>query len=136
MKRKLKCIMLIDDNEDDNYIHELILNEEHAAEHIVVTESGFDALEYLQTSKVIPDLIFLDINMPKMNGWEFLDEYNQTGLHKTSQVIIIMLTTSMNPADAEQARKNKIVSGFETKPLSHEMLRKIFLKYFEKAAGM
>ena len=72
-----------------------------------------------------PDLIFLDINMPGMNGWEFLEEYNRLNKKLHGQVIIIMLTTSDNPDDAERSKTWNFISDYITKPLTHEIMNNI-----------
>jgi CheY-like chemotaxis protein len=125
--------MLIDDNEDDNFFHERVIRKSSYADIILVKQSALDALNYLKKDLLeseYPDLIFLDINMPAMNGWEFLEEFNQ--LTKVSQrnPIIIMLTTSDNPDDKENANTYKIVSDFKTKPLTKDMLDSIIQKFF------
>lgn len=125
--------MLIDDNEDDNFFHERVIRKSSNADIILVKQSALDALNYLKKDLLeseYPDLIFLDINMPAMNGWEFLEEFNQ--LTKVSQrnPIIIMLTTSDNPDDKANANTYKIVSDFKTKPLTKDMLDSIIQKFF------
>ena len=125
--------MLIDDNADDNFFHERVIRKSSYADMILVKQSALDALNYLKKDLLeseYPDLIFLDINMPAMNGWEFLEEFNQ--LTKVSQrnPIIIMLTTSDNPDDKENANTYKIVSDFKTKPLTKDMLDSIIQKFF------
>jgi len=132
MIEKLNCIMLIDDNDDDNFYHKMIIKEVNLAKHIEVAESGFEALDYLRKSVHIPQLIFLDINMPAMNGWEFLDEYRKLSDEEKAQIIIIMLTTSLNPIDRKRAEKIQEINGFETKPLTIEILKNIFEKFFRK----
>ena len=130
MGKKLSCILLIDDDDDDNEYHQLIIGRMNVTETIQVAEGGQQALDYLSDkSKVIPDLIFLDINMPKMNGWEFLEKYRQME-HVKNHIIIVMLTTSGNPRDIERAQKTAEVKGFKTKPLTPEMLREILDNYF------
>jgi len=130
MKQKLNCVMLVDDNEDDNFFHKIVLKETGIAEHIKVAESGFEALDFLKNENKIPELIFLDINMPKMNGWEFLEEYRKLNDEQKARVIIIMLTTSLNPADRKKALVIPEVDGFETKPLTHETLSEIIERHF------
>src|SRR5215210_127393 len=101
MKQKLNCIMLIDDDEPTNFLSSMIIEEANCTEHIQIADNGERAVSYLVNSEKLgynskecpwPDLIFLDINMPAMNGWEFLDKYNQLGKERQSNVII-MLTT-------------------------------------------
>lgn len=126
--------MLIDDSTDDNFIHSRIIKKHGAAENVIVKTSGNDALDYLKSVRepghIHPDLIFLDINMPGMNGWEFIDEYEQLQTHQKSNMIIIMLTTSENPSDKEKAKSYNLISDFMTKPLSSEMLTDILTKYY------
>lgn len=131
MIKKLKCVMLIDDNEDDNYFHQIALRESDVTEKMEVMLSGFEALDYLRKNETSPDLILLDINMPKMNGWEFLAEYRKLPSDKKAKTIIIMLSTSLNPEDQERAAKISEISGYETKPLTVEMLFDIMKTYFE-----
>jgi CheY-like chemotaxis protein len=130
MEKKLNCIMLIDDNSDDNYFHQRLLKKTDAANHIQITDSGFVALDYLSGESLIPELIFLDINMPKMNGWEFLEEYSKLNENKKARQVIIMLTTSLNPADEKKAQSLSVISGFESKPLTAEKLQKILERFF------
>ncbi|MCE3258994.1 MAG: response regulator [Bacteroidetes bacterium] len=122
--KKLKCILLIDDDEDDNFFHHIAIKEANVTEKVVIAESGFKALELLRNNLVSPDLIFLDINMPKMNGWEFLEEYKKLD-SSNSTARIIMLSTSVNPHDKERSRDFVQVMDFRTKPLDPQILTEI-----------
>ena len=82
MKIKVDCVLLIDDDEDDNYFHRLVLEESASVERIIIAESSIEALEYIRSGKINPDIIFLDVNMPKMNGWEFVEEYEKINSHQ------------------------------------------------------
>ena len=123
-------MMLIDDDADDNFFHQIALRETNITDNIQVVTSGFEALKYLTSESVIPDLIFLDINMPKMNGWEFLQEYNKLNIAQKAKIIIIMLTTSLNPADEAKANNINDVVAFKSKPLTADALEDILNKYF------
>ena len=79
-----------------------------------------------------PDLIFLDINMPGMNGWEFLEEYNKLDKEIQSRVMVIMLTTSDNPDDSMRAKTWGFVSDYITKPLTKERLKDIIDAHFKE----
>jgi CheY-like chemotaxis protein len=135
MNKKLKCILLVDDNPDDNFFHTRVIKKSDAAEIIVAKQNGQDALNYLKSKKdneaPHPDLIFLDINMPGMNGWEFLEEYRMLDEKFKSRAIVIMLTTSDNPDDKIKAKAMNVASDFKTKPLTKEMLEEIINKYFK-----
>jgi CheY-like chemotaxis protein len=134
MKKKLKCIMLVDDNMDDNFFHEWEIKKGYPDITVIAKQTAMDALDYLKSKKGIeaphPDLIFLDINMPGMNGWEFLDEYNKLAEEFKSHAIVVMLTTSENPDDLMKAKVINISSEFKTKPLAQVMLKEIVDKYF------
>ncbi len=133
MTKKLNCILLIDDDEATNYIHQKVIEEVSCAEKVVAAQSGQEALDFLNeredwaSSPV--DLIFLDINMPAMNGWEFLEHYNKLDASKKAKTILVMLSTSLNPDDRENALEMDSVNGFENKPLTEEKIISIFEAY-------
>ena len=139
MNTQLNCILVIDDDEPTNFFTNMILEESGCANHIRIVQSGREALDYLIKSETgdpdpafpSPDLIFLDINMPAMDGWEFLKEYKK--LHKTHKVIVVMLTTSLFPEDKLKAKDRPEVSGFEHKPLTAEKVTAVLEKYFANA---
>jgi CheY-like chemotaxis protein len=123
--------MLIDDNSDDNFYHERVIRKSETAETIISEQSAEAALAYLrQEGNNKPEIIFLDINMPGMNGWEFLQEYRMLEKHLQSSAIIIMLTTSENPDDRLKAMN--FVFDFKTKPLTKEMLEDVINKHFKE----
>ena len=131
MSHKLNCIMLIDDDEDDNFFHEKEIMESDLAKNVIVKNSGRKALEYIKAkTDPLSDLIFLDINMPGMTGWEFLTEYDKLEKEQQSKVVIIMLSTSSNPRDKEKAKTWNFVSDYITKPLTKEALELVIEKYF------
>ena len=126
--------MLVDDNPDDNFFHEREIRKYNPVLIIISKSSGMDALNYLKsrkaTKEILPDLIFLDINMPGMNGWDFLHEYNLLDDELQSQVVIIMLTTSDNPDDISRLKNYRFVSDYIIKPLVKDKIIDIINKYF------
>ncbi len=132
MKTKLNCILLIDDNHADNYFHQIVINEMNIAKRIEVALDGAEALEFLHNSETPPELIFLDINMPKVNGWEFLKAYQALHAKQKAKTIIIMLSTSDNPKDVERTKDIKEVGGYKVKPLNEEMLIEILKQHFPR----
>jgi len=134
MEPILNCVLLIDDDDATNYFHELIINKVGCAKQIVVVPSGIAALEYLKSMEngkhPQPDLIFLDINMPAMNGWEFLEEYKQLDENKRAKVIMIMLTTSLNLVDEAKAISISDINGFMRKPLTQEAMEGLLSEHF------
>lgn len=135
MGRKLDCILLVDDDEPTNYLNRMIINEMNCVHHIEVAQTGKQALEFLRDSsgkkknedRPYPELVFLDINMPAMDGWEFLEELKQIN---TRQTVVVMLTTSLNPDDEIKANLNSRIRCFVHKPLNKEIVSDILAKYF------
>jgi CheY-like chemotaxis protein len=130
--KKLNTILLIDDDEGDNFYHRLILEESAISHSIETSYYAEEALEYLRNNDHVPaiDLIFLDINMPRMNGFEFIDEYAKLdGKHK-AKIVIVMLSTSLNPSDQARAESNPYIAGFLYKPLSEEKLQEVLATHF------
>jgi len=127
--------MLVDDNEHDNFFHEREIKKVDASIVVVAKQSGVEAFEYLKLEEekenMHPELIFLDINMPGMNGWEFLEQYNLLTKKAQSHALIVMLTTSSNPADNRRAQSFDFIPDVITKPLTHEILNEISTKYFK-----
>lgn len=126
--------MLIDDNEDDNFFHERVIRNNHFTNCIIPKENAKDALAHLKSmpkdgSEQI-DIIFLDINMPGMSGWEFLEEYNKLEKELRSGIVIVMLTTSDYKQDKLKATKWDFISEYKTKPLTKEMMDSIIEKFF------
>ena len=128
-------VMIIDDDAVNNTVCSLIINRAQFASSIQTFLRAGDALDYLRETlannpEKLPDVIFLDINMPVMNGWEFLEAYKVLDEGQKSKIVIMMLTTSLNPWDRTKAEKISAITGFQVKPLSEEMLREILQKYF------
>jgi len=133
MKRKLNCILLIDDNKADNFFHRIVIEEEvDCAEQVSEAKNGEEALKFLTEIQdgEYPDLIFLDINMPRMNGWEFIRAYEKSTIPLKKEIVIVMLTTSMNPEDEVLAQSIACIHAFRQKPLTPEILIDILGSFF------
>lgn len=134
MKNKLNCILLVDDDEATNFLHKLTIEEANVSENVIVALNGEEALSILRENSKNnipqPDIIFLDINMPKMNGWEFIEEYQNQDFIEEIKLLIIMLTVSLNPDDKEKANNLDSISGFRNKPLTVDIVNKIVQDYF------
>ncbi len=128
MSEKFKFIMLIDDDRPTNFLSELIIKNGDFCDKVESYLDAEDALSFLQENSEtneLPDLILLDINMPGMNGWEFLEEYKKIKFSENNTPVICMITTSLNPDDELRASKIEVLSGFYLKPFSLEMLQEM-----------
>jgi CheY-like chemotaxis protein len=135
MERKLGSILLIDDDQSTNFLHEIIIKKSEITDTIFTYQSAEEALKFLSTKSLEgefpqPDVIFLDINMPRMNGWEFLEEYNKLPEEQKGQIVVVMLTTSINPDDRKKAEEMNLVQGFRSKPLTVDMIYEIYDSHF------
>ena len=126
--------MLVDDNNDDNFFHERVIRKIDCADAIVVKQTAKEAIEFLkqkeQHADLHPELIFLDINMPGMNGWEFLQEYENLDPSLKARIVVVMLTTSENTDDKVKAESYGFLADFKNKPLTKEMLTEVLEKFF------
>ncbi len=132
--KPIRCILLVDDDPDDNFLHRLVIEDSGYCDRVQVAENGQQALAYL-TNQVAPDycrpeVILLDINMPGMNGFEFLAEYEKLDKLYRAEVVVMMLTTSLNPDDKRRANGHGVVIGYKGKPLTRQMLDDIVEQHF------
>jgi len=131
--KRIKTVLLIDDDEATNFIHKKIVQTSGLVDVVYVARGGEEALLFLgndnnEKEKIIPDLIFLDINMPAMDGWEFLVQYEKLKHLKKENIVVVMLTTSLNPDDEVKAKGIKEIYGYRNKPLTRTMLEEIVTK--------
>lgn len=134
MKKKLNSILLIDDDQDCNFFHQRLINKMEYAEKVYIVSNGKEAIDFLKSEingeHPHPDIIFLDINMPIMNGWEFIEEYQKLSESQKAKVMLIMLTTSLNIDDVEKAKKYKDIKGYKNKYLDIDTMNEIIAQYF------
>ncbi len=139
---KIKCILLVDDDPTTNFLNEELISDLEIAEQIHVAYNGQEALDFInlegkyqgldRKDHARPNLIFLDINMPLMDGFEFLTHYEKLPKSKKADVVIVFLTTSDSQKDKLQAVSNNLIFEFIEKPLRKNELLKIRDEYFKE----
>jgi CheY-like chemotaxis protein len=122
MKDKLKNILLIDDDMTVNFLHTFMIESEEVTNSLRIAETAEEALTILKSEK--PDLILLDLNMPKTDGWQFLAQYRKL-VPSSRRSRIVILSSSADPDDKLLAERSPDVSGFYNKPLTKETLVRI-----------
>lgn len=130
--KKHFAVLLIDDNEIDNLINQKMLEAANLSEHIFVCSSAKSAIEFLKNieklpidQQILPELIFLDIDMPLMDGFQFLDLFSKLKPATKSNCGIVMLTSSINPSDISKSKSYEYVKRYINKPLSQKNLMEL-----------
>ena len=122
-----KKVFVIDDEKFDRLLYKRVIDKTGLVDNLVLFGNAEDALAAVRTDAERPELILLDINMPRMNGFEFLEEIDQELAVSSPPTTVAMLTTSANPKDAERANQFASVKYFFNKPLKSKMLTQIKL---------
>jgi CheY-like chemotaxis protein len=137
--KPLDLILLVDDDETTNHVNLRTLNRTNAAAEIKIFMNGEQALHYLKTiieadatgaTAKYPDLIFLDIKMPIMDGFEFLDAYQELHLHQPIPTQIMMLTSSASFYDLNRLEKYAVVKRHFPKPLTDYDVKQMIQDFF------
>ncbi|WP_205502104.1 response regulator [Rufibacter psychrotolerans] len=125
--KKIKSILLIEDDEITNFLNQTVIEETGIAEQIFVALNGLEGLAYLQNLQCpedFPALILLDINMPVLDGFSFLEEYKKLPMAKQAVTKIVVLSTSSNDSDLNQMRSLGITTSL-VKPLNERDFKKV-----------
>ncbi len=132
--RKIQSILLVDDDVTTNFVNQMLLEDMEVAEQILVANNGKEALSLIKSqcaNGCCPTLVLLDINMPVMNGFEFLEAYEQLDLTNKKSLVVVMLTTSLNSKDME--RLDSLPNqGFLNKPLTADMVKQVLETHFDQ----
>ncbi|RFS17705.1 response regulator [Emticicia sp. C21] len=127
----IKKLLCVDDDKITLTLIKLIVSKASFAEEIITKMNGKEALEYYgdlseSTAKEdYPELIFLDLNMPIMGGWDFLDEFVKTFYKKFNQTKIIILSSSTDPEEKAKMHKYPMIIDYLSKPLTINALKNI-----------
>jgi len=130
--RGLELVMLIDDNSTDNFINERVIQMSGFSKQIITVDKGRNALDYLKVNEAdlakIPELILLDLNMPVVNGFAFLDEFIKLPEKIKTKSRIVVLTSSDKIEDIDAIKELPIIMDYISKPLSEKSLQNLLLK--------
>ncbi|RZS92440.1 response regulator [Aquimarina brevivitae] len=126
MRQSVNSVLLVDDDKATSFFNEIIVSRHKGFNQIEKAFSGQEALAYLKEirdkQQIKPDLILLDINMPAMNGWEFITEFEKLDKSFTNSIKVVLLSTSSCKDDLEKSLTSPTVLDFIHKPLSFDAL--------------
>lgn len=136
---KIGLACIIDDDSLYTYNAKKILKESPVFNDYIIFNDAESAIEHFKTVSIndstkIPDVLFLDINMPIMDGWDFIDEFSKLKPSLKKNVTIYMVSSSINPADINRAKELSDVAQYIVKPINVEQFEKIF-KFFQIEAA-
>ncbi|MCZ8090800.1 response regulator [Flavobacterium sp.] len=131
MLRKVICI---DDDPITLMLCKKVMERVEFASEINTLQNGEEAIKQFEDyekidTKNAPDMVFIDLNMPVMNGWEFLDEYFKREYHKKFKTHFIVLCSTIDPKDVEKSKLYSMVVDFLSKPITKTMLEELKSKY-------
>ena len=125
---RYKSVLLVDDSYVDNLINRKMIQSNNFARTVTVIDSPIKALAYIQQcvdDGTLPEVVFLDIRMPEMDGFQFLETMNNIPGVQQANLKIYMLSSSLDPEDLKQIAGNNLVSKFISKPLTEKILKEI-----------
>ena len=129
----IKKLLCVDDDKITITLIKLVVGKAAFAKEIITKTNGKEALDYyveLANNPIIddyPELIFLDLNMPVMNGWDFLDEFSRSYYEKFKKTKIVILSSSADPEEKAKAGTYPMIIGYLAKPLTIKALKSISL---------
>lgn len=132
--RTMSNVLCIDDDDEYNFLTQEAFYDVQYKGKLTFKTSAEDALTYLDSLTTFPDVIILDINMPAMNGWDFLDAYEARRFPLAGETLIFMHSSSVFDSDRERAARYPCVKGFIDKPILQENIEDICSKYFSAAS--
>jgi CheY-like chemotaxis protein len=136
--QKLAKVLLVDDDQITTFLNTQLLKQLAVAEHVLVAHNGVEALQTLAktcdepAASTEPLLVLLDVNMPVMNGVEFLETYQQHPLAQKCHLVVVVLTTSEHGRDLARIKALPLAADILTKPLTREKVETILHRHYQR----
>ena len=126
--KRIESILLIDDSDATNELNRYYFEEVGLHKNLIIKKNGKEALKFLQASEKAPQVIFLDVKMPVMDGFEFLDEYEKINDEIPENTKVVLLTTSSCVVDLKKAKEHNAIIDILMKPLDEEKINNVLQK--------
>ncbi|MFY0672206.1 MAG: response regulator [Bacteroidia bacterium] len=130
--KKVKNACIIDDDEIFRFILKKHIKNQNLADNILCFENGREAIEYIKTNRLendnLPDVIFLDINMPIMDGWDFVMEYNELKKQIIKDATVFMISSSVDDRDISRANDSGVITEYVAKPVDKKQIHDLMNK--------
>lgn len=128
--KKIDLACIIDDDQIYVYAMKKMIEVNNLCDNLIIFDNGASALDYLKpimnNEDGVPDIILLDINMPVMDGWDFMEEFVKLNPSAKNKVTIYMISSSVNEEDVNKAHSYSEISDYIVKPITVEKLKEIF----------
>lgn len=134
MRKRIQHVLLVDDSKATNFFNKMMIQKTDLVENISIAENGAEALNYFDvTTEPLdpPEIVFLDLNMPVMDGWEFLDNYNRLDYINKNSIIILMLGTNLLEEDQKKMDGYAFIKGGSEKMLTKNFVTNLVEEYCE-----
>ncbi|WP_295178429.1 response regulator [uncultured Christiangramia sp.] len=135
MGQKVELACIIDDDKIYVNLVKKIIEIKKLSENLLIYKNGKEALDYFKNSmssvtheNLLPDIIFLDLNMPVMDGWEFLNEFLKIKNNLNKKITLYVVSSSIDPRDLERVKSFNMVTDYLIKPIELKKFEKIFDK--------
>lgn len=132
--KQIKTACIIDDDDIFRFILKKHIENQNLAEVILMFENGEQAiqhfLEFAGDAEKLPDVVFLDINMPVMNGWDFVTAYHNVRRKLAKDATIFMISSSVDDRDVSRAKHTEVIADYLTKPLDKELVHQLISKCY------
>lgn len=132
MEEPIELACIIDDDKIYVNLVKKIIEIKHLSRNLIIFKNGKEALDYFKpilenlSENNLPDIIFLDLNMPVMDGWEFLGEFIKIKNSFNKKITLYVVSSSINPRDLERAKSFNLVTDYLIKPIELKKFEKIF----------
>ncbi len=131
MNKIIDLVMLVDDDEATNFYHNIMIEESEITDNIIICRNALEAIDKigieLDKNEIQTVILFLDINMPMIDGWSFLESISDLEKNKMNKMKIVMVSASEYPKDLERIKNHSLITAHMPKPLESEKVRNFAL---------